>query len=169
MSKLQSSIRALVSEYPSISRMIEKINNIFYNDTPPNSFASLIYFELSAESEDINFVNAGHLPPVILKSNSLMELPKGSPALGLMKDLTYKKESIILRENDTLIAFSDGLTEAENSYGEFYGKEKALKLFSSLRGKSVPTIGESIIYEIDNFIGEAKTHDDISLIIIKKI
>jgi len=169
MAKLQASIRALTMEYAQSSHMVEKINNIFYYDTPPNSFASLIYFKISPDSGVVNFVNAGHLPPVILRTNSLEELPKGLPALGLMKNFQYKGESLNLSKDDILISFSDGLTEAENTSGEFYGKERALGLFEKQFGKSVSTIGETILADVEYFIGEAKTHDDISIVIIKKL
>lgn len=169
MAKLQASIRALVSEYSQINIMVEKINAIFYNDTPKNSFASLIYFKISSDSRRVKYVNAGHLPPIIVKPNSLDELQKGLPALGLMKEFQYKEESLNLDRNDILISFSDGLTEAENINGEFYGKKRALELFAKQRGKTVSNIGENILSDVKNFIGEATTHDDISIVVLRKI
>lgn len=168
MAKLQSSIRALVFEYSQINILVEKINTLFYNDTPQNRFASLIYFKISSDSGRIKYVNAGHLPPIILKPNSFDELQKGLPALGLMKDFQYQEEFLNLDRNDIIISFSDGLTEAENINGEFYGKKRALELFAKQRGKTASKIGENILSDVKNFIGEATPHDDISIIVLRK-
>jgi serine phosphatase RsbU (regulator of sigma subunit) len=168
MAKLQASIRALVSEYSQMNKMVEKINTIFCNDTPRNTFASLLYFNISSDSGMIKYVNAGHLPPIIVKQNSVNELRKGQPALGLMKDFQYKEETLSLDRNDILISFSDGLTEAENINGEFYGKKRALELFATQRGKMASNIGENILSKVKNFIGEATPHDDISIVVLRK-
>ena len=147
--------------------MVEKINTLFYNYTPQNRFASLIEFKISSYSGRIKYVNAGHLPPIILKPNSFDELQKGLPTLGLMKDFQYQEEFLNLDMNYIIISFSDGLTEAENINGEFYGKKRALELFAKLRGKTASKIGENILSDVKNFIGEATQHDDISIIVLK--
>jgi hypothetical protein len=72
MAKLQSTLRALVNEYDSISLLANKINEIFHRDTVPQSFASLIYLEISSNSNQIEILNAGHMPPLILRGKKIL-------------------------------------------------------------------------------------------------
>lgn len=165
--KLQSTVRAYVEESEPIE-LVSKVNNIFFRDSLRNIFASLICIEISHNSDEIRFVNAGHLPPVILNDEGLKEMPKGETALGLVKDMKYTLHQQSLKSGDILIAYSDGVTEARNDAGSFFGSEKFLNLLPSLKHLSPKEIGDAIIADINKFSGDTRPNDDISLIIIKR-
>jgi len=71
MAKLQSTIRAIVPDYNSLMELGEKINRIFYRDSLPRLFASLIYLELNIQTGKIKILNAGHLPPILIRSSGI--------------------------------------------------------------------------------------------------
>ena len=168
MAKLQTIIRAFAPDYSSIAELGKKINNAFYKDILPNSFASMAYFQISENSNQIEIVNAGHLPPVILRSGKVTELEKGNIALGLVEESTYQTKSVNLSDGDYLIAYSDGLTEARNIYGTFFGMER-LKLFlERLNDITAEQLGKKILNYINLFTEDAKKHDDLSIVVIKK-
>jgi hypothetical protein len=167
--KLQATIRALIDEYNSLSKLVSKINNIFFRDSLRNIFASLLYVEITPNSNKINYVNAGHLPPVLIKSDSIKELDKGEAALGLMNNNRYTEKTRKLKTGEIFFAYSDGLTEAQNEHGQFFGSERLFKLLQDMKTSSPKHIGERIIFEIGQFIGEARVNDDLSLIILKKL
>jgi serine phosphatase RsbU (regulator of sigma subunit) len=103
MAKLQSTIRALVYDYPSLEILGDKLNKIFHRDSPSKIFASLIYVEINSESGDVKFINAGHYPPIIARNEKVEQLEKDAPALGLIKEATFNKQLISLYQNDFMI------------------------------------------------------------------
>jgi serine phosphatase RsbU (regulator of sigma subunit) len=168
MAKLQATLRALASDYDSIGELITKMNAIFHREGLPNSFASLIYAEIASDSGELRFVNAGHYPPVLLAADGTKELQKGEAALGLMPSTRYAEHQLELASGDVFLAYSDGLTEARNERGEFFGSERFFRRLTSLRSRSPEEIGKSLLDEIDFFVKDAPPNDDISLIILKR-
>ena len=167
MAKLQSTLRALVPDYSSLSKLAKKINAIFYRDSLPNRFASMVYMEVKAETNKIRFVNAGHFPPILLRRGVLKEMDKGAPALGIMPENTFSEESIELEKDDLFIVYSDGITEARNETGEFFGEDRFKTLLSKLEKSTAKESGNKILETVDNFIGDALPNDDLSLIILR--
>jgi len=168
MSKLQSTLRALVAEKDSLGDLATKMNRIFYRDTPSSSFASMIYLELKTDLPEIKLINAGHQPPLLIKSGEVKNLPKGSQALGLSATVKYKEENLILAKSELLLIYSDGLSEARNQTGQFFGEERILNLVKNLYGLPAQSAGNQILREIDSFAAATAQTDDLSLIILKK-
>lgn len=167
MAKLQATVRALAPDYSTLNAFAEKLNSIFYRDTISNKFASLIYIDLKIDSPEIHLINAGHFPPIILQNGSLQELTKGDPALGLSPKSTYREQTVDFKAIDLLLVYSDGLTEAKNINGDFFGEQRLKESLFRNRFYPAESIGKKILSEIDLFVGEAKTTDDMSMIIIK--
>jgi serine phosphatase RsbU (regulator of sigma subunit) len=168
MAKLQSTIRAIVPDYNSLMELGEKINRIFCRDSLPRLFASLIYLELNTQTGKIKILNAGHLPPILIHNNNMEKLKIKSPALGLIPDAIYNEETINLFPLETLIIYSDGLTEARNEMGNFYSEKRLEQLLSEVSNLSSENLGEKMLAEISAFIGKAKTQDDLTIAIIKR-
>ncbi|MCK6620662.1 MAG: serine/threonine-protein phosphatase [Calditrichaceae bacterium] len=166
MARLQAIVRAMLPDFESLGDLGTKLNRIFYRDVRGN-FATLIYLEINPDSRRIRFLNAGHLPPVIFNSVEAREAPKGGPALGLIPDAGYEEQSIELREEESLLIYSDGLTETRNERGTFLGEERVLKFLPRVAADSAAAIGERLVAEVIRFMGMAKAHDDLSLIVLK--
>lgn len=166
--KLQATVKSFVSDL-SLSKLVSKVNDIFYRDSLRNIFASLIYTEIEENSGTLRYVNAGHLPPLLVTENGIQELEKGDMALGLMKGIEYTEKVLELKSGDFFFAFSDGLTEARNENGFFYGSERMLNILKGLKKYSSREIGNSILDDVDKFIGDNSYSDDLSLLIIKKV
>jgi hypothetical protein len=108
------------------------------------------------------------LKSLFLKDNRVQEMPHGAAALGVLPDATFTEQQIDLQRGEALLIYSDGLTEARNEAGDFFGEEKLFAFLASLTGLAAHEIGARILREVENFIGEAKAHDDLSLIVIKR-
>lgn len=167
--KLQSTLRALVTEFPSLSTLIAKVNQIFCRDSLPNLFASLVYVQFEADSGKARLVNAGHLPPILVRGSKAIPLEKGGAALGLMSTASFSEQTLELRKNDLLFIYSDGLTDAQNEAGEFFGEQRVLNLLTTFKDSSTNQLGETIISHVNRFMGEARATDDISIAIMKRI
>lgn len=168
MAKLQTLIHALAPENSSLAKIFEKLNSAFHKDIMPNSFASMIYFQISEESNTIEIVNAGHLPPVLIKNNDVINLKKGDVALGLAGNSTFNSSKVELTNGEYLVAFSDGVSEARNISGQFYGIERMTNMIKKTTFISPEQLGQKILNNVEMFIGDAKKHDDLSIVIIKR-
>ena len=169
MAKLQSTIRAIVPDYKSLKELGKKLNNIFCRDSLPRLFASLIYIELETNSGHIKLLNAGHLPPIIIHNAMLEKLKSTSPALGIMNEADFIEQSLKLQTNEFLIIYSDGLTEARNNAGDFFGDKRLELLLKEIPNMTSKGAGELILRNVSAFIGDAKAHDDLTIAILKKI
>ena len=166
--KLQATVRALATEINSLSDFGKKINKIFHRDSLPNLFASMLFMQIDSESGKVNYLNAGHFPPLIIKDKEIKEFPKGDAALGLIADAEYNEQTITLEQNEILIAYSDGVSEARNENGEFFGMERFFKIIRNSSTNPPQLIGKYIISQLEQFIGDSPASDDISLIIMKR-
>lgn len=164
--KLQSTLRALAFDEPSPSRLVSRVNTIFHRDSPAHLFASLFYVELIESTPSIHYVNAGHLPALTIRNGTIEETNKGDAALGLMRTVSYTAHHTTLNNGNLFVLYSDGLTEAKNEQGEFFGKERLFKLLQT--NASPEQIGNSILREIDRFIEGTMPSDDLSLVILQK-
>ncbi len=167
--KLQATVRALGEDYESIGLLTSKVNAIFHRDSLPNMFASLLYIELAPDSGRLKYVNAGHLPPLVLAAQGVREMAKGEQALGLIGASQFTEQVVDLERGDVFLGISDGVTEARNEHGEFFGQERFQRLVATLRNLGVSEIGQAITAEVDRFVGEARANDDFSLVIIKRM
>lgn len=168
MAKLQATIRALAPGHDSLAELGGEINRIFWRDKLPNRFASLVYFEISSDSNTMRMLNAGHLPPLHLDREGVRLLRHGDVALGLTRDHEFTEHTIEAAPGDVVVAYSDGITEARNEDGEFFGEQELRRLVAKLRNRRAAEIGSAILDVVDEFIGEARPSDDLSLIVLRR-
>ena len=105
---------------------------------------------------------------MVIKNGTVQELPKGDPALGLSAKSGYSSQNLDFNHVDLLLVYSDGLTEAQNLAGEFYGEKRLRQFLANIKMKSAQQIGESILRNVDYFVGDAKVTDDLSMIILRR-
>jgi sigma-B regulation protein RsbU (phosphoserine phosphatase) len=169
MAKLQSTLRALATEEKSLARLGQKMNRILCRDGLPNRFATLVYLDLGARSGSVRMLNAGHPPPLVLRGTTLEELPSGAMALGMFPGAIFSEQRVELAEGDVLIVFSDGLTEAMNGSDEFFGDERLRARLPALARMSAGDIGTRVVAAVDEFVGDRRPHDDLSLVVLRRV
>ena len=169
MSKLQATLRALAPSFSSLSELGARMNEIFCRDGLPEHFASLVYLEVAPGSGQLRILNAGHFPPIAIRGARLEELPKGAPALGVVPEAIYNEQPLELVKNDLLLIYSDGLTEAQNEQGKFFGELKLRELLKDVHGLSAEDVGFRILKEIEGFVKNAPTSDDLSLVLLRRV
>jgi hypothetical protein len=168
MVKIQSTIRALAPEFDSLSDLASKLNSILMRDGIPGKFASLMFVRIDSSAGRVRFVNAGHMPPLIVSRSGLSELPKGNAALGLSADTQFAERDVTLETGQSLFIYSDGLTEARNEQGEFYGLERLKSLCRDCSSISAQSFGERVLQSVSVFEGNARRNDDLTLAILQK-
>jgi len=166
MAKLQASLRALASEIPGLPGLAGRLNGILCRDGVRTRFASLVLTRVRANRPEITLVNAGHMPPIHVRADGAMALPKGGMALGLKETVTYVEQTVTMAPGDLFIVYSDGLTEAMDRTGRFYGTRRAMELFATLHGLSAEQAAERIGNDLRRFLDGAVPADDYSLLIL---
>ncbi len=167
--KLQANLQALAPDFHSLAKLATKLNQVFCRYSLPNIYASLLYLELSGDADLVRIVNAGHIPPIVVRNQVVEMIEKGGMALGLKTGIEYDEQAIALYKGDLLLLYSDGLSEAQNEKGEFFGDECIVKLLPQLMPLSIEQIGAKLVAAVDRFIGDARANDDLSIAILRRI
>lgn len=168
MSKLQSTLRALASYFTSLTDLGVRLNEIFCRDSIPSRFASLVYLEIMPNSGTLRLLNAGHLPPIVIRRGEIEQLKRVAPALGIVPRAEFVEQSIELNPGEIVIVYSDGLTEARNRLGDFYGDDRFHRILRTFASAEPDEIGKKLLASVDYFIGDARPSDDLSLVILKR-
>ncbi len=169
MSNIQALIQAIFQEDIDLSSGMEKINRLLFESTEQNRYATLIFLVLDIDSHNIHYINAGHNQPFLCKTDTeLKYLDKGGIPIGIFPKATYETETLSLETGDTIVLYTDGITEAQNPNEVEFGQlnlEKSIKENISL---SPSDIIQRIISDLEQFKIGHRQNDDLTLLIIKR-
>jgi len=141
------------------------LNRHLYNSTTPEKYATLFLGIFDGTTRKLTYSNGGHLPPfVIHDSGSARKLETGGLVVGLFPEIVLEEEAVKLAKGDIFVAFSDGVTEPENDFGEF-GEERLLDLVRTNRHLPLQRISEIVITAVQDWIGENEQPDDVTLVL----
>lgn len=173
MANLHAICHTIANEQIDLMSMINKINQHLFLFTAADKYATLFYGKLDCKQHRLNYVNCGHIPPLLFRNSSnglnVIELEEGGIPLGMLEEFEFQKGSVHLQTGDVLVICSDGITEAMNSRGKMFGIDRATQWVSRHLAKSPRQIGELLLSKVYGFASEAKYQDDITLLILKKV
>ncbi len=168
MAKLQATLRAIAPDVPSLERLGARVNEILHRDGIENRFATLFYLEILPGSERIRYLNAGHNPAYLLRAGGIEELGASGTPLGMIAGTTYQEALTGMAPGETLLVYSDGVTEALDRDGEEFGTGQLKDLLARLRGRPAEEAGTILLREVDAFLGDARPHDDLSFVVLAR-
>jgi len=170
MASVQASLRALTMQpglEPAV--LLSMINNLLFRSTEPNRFVTFFYGVVQPDNGGLEFVNAGHNPPLVVsRDGSTRELMGGGMVLGLFENAPYESHETRLDPGDLLLLFTDGLSEANDPEGEEFGEERIVETAHRLRHRGAAGICEGILDEVRRFQRGLKPHDDLTLLVAMK-
>jgi phosphoserine phosphatase RsbU/P len=181
---LMASIRAALhgltfSGNLDLARVIEGLNRIIYDSSTSNRFVTFFFGEYDPVARTLDYVNAGHNAPMLLRPSThdgfcnpevecmVQRLDTGGPVLGIFPDVHYEQGRIQLRPYDSLIAFTDGISEAMNAGFEEWGEERLITAAKVSTHLSAQDIVTAVIAGTDKFTAGAPQSDDLSLVVLK--
>ena len=151
----------------SPGNLLSLLNHQLYHSTPMEKYATLFLATYDGENRRLTFANAGHLPPMLLGANgSIRRLEDGGTVIGLFDDIPYDEGSAQLHPGDIFLAYSDGVTEPENDFGEF-GEPRLIELVQENRDLPLERITEIVTAAVDDWIGSAEQPDDVTLVLAR--
>jgi serine phosphatase RsbU (regulator of sigma subunit) len=131
-------------------------------------FATVFFGILDPGDGSLTYINGGHEPPVIMHGKEMKSsLVKTGPSVGVIPGLDFKYRKIQLERGDLLFAYTDGVPEANNPQGEFFGREKLFALLEHA-DQSVHALLNQIESELHAHIAEADQFDDITLLAVRR-
>jgi len=154
---------------PSPAETLLLLNRHLYHSTAPEKYATLFLGFYDDESRRLTCSNGGHLPPIILgRDGNIRRLDVGGTVVGLFDFVEYEEQTVELYPGDLFIAFSDGMTEPENEYGEF-GEERLVETIASYRDLPLERICEHAVAAVMDWIGSNEQPDDVTLVLARRI
>ena len=164
-------IRVNAIWHPEPADAIRDANNIIANDSRAGMFVTVFYGILDEEKRTLSYVNAGHNPPLLLRAagGSLEELGATGIAIGAMEDAAFTSRTVQVGTGDTVVLYTDGVTEAVNGADEMFGEDRLKRVITGTAGKPSAGILAAILDEINAFARGQPQADDITLMIIKGV
>jgi len=170
MSSLHASIHAQALTRAPVSEMIATVNRYIQESTPPNKFVTLFYGELNPKTHVLTYTNAGHNPPILVRSDGRVEtLEIGGIPIGISADVVYDQGQAQLEPGNLLILYSDGISESTNERGDEFGVTRLLDVVRSNRHLKTSQLRDRIDEALSHFVGKARPVDDMTLVIAKRV
>ena len=169
MPAAQISLRTLASGGKEIDVIIKEFNDVLFQATDRARYATLFYATLDQGTGWIRYINAGHVPGLLLRGSNreVEKLDTGGPPVGLFPNASYTVGEAQLDKGDLLILYTDGLTDAENCDAESFGDGHLLEFVRSLPDATSETVVQSIYAELARFTCGPTLPDDLTIIAIR--
>ncbi len=154
--------------FESPGKVLALLNRHLYRSTPPEKYATLFLAHYEGTQSRMTYSNGGQLPPLVLRADhGITRLDKGGTVVGLMDGMSYDEGTVHLRNGDIVIAYSDGVTEPENEFGDF-GEERLLEVVGRNRHLPLATISDLVMQALRSWIGTQEQPDDITLVLARQ-
>ena len=163
-------IRTYAIEYPTQpENVLSAVNLRIINDTNSYHFVTVFYGILEPSTGTLVYCNAGHWPPYLFSTHdneNVQKLSRTGAALGLFGDGAYEQGVARFDPSDVLVLYTDGITEAQNAQGLFFGEERLLESVKTKLGSPVQEIQDTILADLQRFVDDTPQSDDIALIAV---
>jgi serine phosphatase RsbU (regulator of sigma subunit)/DNA-binding GntR family transcriptional regulator len=171
MASLQASLRAqALHTHLELSTLIGDVNRLVYESSPTQYFASLFYAEYEPATRVLNYVNAGHNPPIVVRpgkeSCALFQLSAEGMPVGIFAQARFETSRFQLMIGDILVAYTDGITEAANPAAEQWGLERLERLLRSCAGMTSGEIVTRVLEAVSDFAEGEPQRDDVTLVVM---
>ena len=143
------------------------LNHQLFESTPAEKYATLFLGIYDGRSHRLTYSNGGHLPPILIgKDGAVRRLEAGGTVVGLFDGMTYEEGSVEMHTGEVFLAYSDGVTEPENDFGEF-GEQRLIDLVRENRHLPLPQISQIVTMAVDDWIGDKEQPDDVTLVLAR--
>jgi sigma-B regulation protein RsbU (phosphoserine phosphatase) len=143
------------------------LNHQLYESTPPEKYATLFLGIYDGRAHRLTYSNGGHLPPILIgRDGGIRRLDAGGTVVGLFDNMNYEEGSVDMSPGEIFLAYSDGVTEPENDFGEF-GEERLVDIVRENRELPLAQISQIVTQAVDDWIGDKEQPDDVTLVLAR--
>jgi serine phosphatase RsbU (regulator of sigma subunit) len=174
VASLQASLRAqALNAHSDLVSLMAEVDRLVYASSPQQFYASLFYGEYQPETRILEYVNAGHNPPMILRWKSgdyrVFRLEAGGTPIGLLEKTNFAADSFQIEPGDVLVAYTDGITESESPASELWGQERLERVLRKCKGETSEEIIQRILDERFAFASGQPQRDDMTVLVIRSV
>ncbi len=169
MASVQAALRSMASNdgYCGTAGLVSQLNNHLFRNTSDDRYATFFYAVYDASSRILTYTNAGHLSPFFVSDGRVQRLDEGGTVVGLFEDAPYTQGTLKVAPGSVLVAFSDGLTEPENVYGEEFGMDRLRDEILRQRDTPPQRLAENLIAATEQWAGTPEQADDITVVVAR--
>ena len=180
MANLQANLRSQYAlALDDLPRLLKSVNQLFYENTAESSYATVFFGDYDDASRRLRYANCGHLPPLLLRAalttgEEISAAPKvetlraTSTVVGLFEKWQCEIAEVGFAPGDTLVLYTDGVTEAANAAGEQFGEDRLLDTLKRCSHLPVEPLLQSVVSAVQQFDG-GQQQDDITLLIARSL
>jgi sigma-B regulation protein RsbU (phosphoserine phosphatase) len=171
MALSRSIVRASMSQADSPADGIVHANRLICADSAGGMFVTLFYAQVDASTAELTYVNAGHNPPLLYRTESgeLTELTRTGMALGIEAAVGYEQRSVSLQAGDAVLLYTDGVTDALDADGHEFGVDRLKQVLVSQRGATAGVVVAALEKAVGDFTGATAPFDDITIVVIRRL
>ncbi len=168
MSSVATAFNIFTRKDPRPSELLREINATLAPKTAPTKFVTAVAGVLDPKSGVIEFANAGHVPPLLVSRGGVDALRSTDIVVGILPQAKYRDQSIALAPGDSLVLFTDGVTEAENCAEAQLGLEPILTLLGTMHGSEAARLLDAIDTQVHQYIGDVPAGDDVTMLAVTR-
>ena len=153
----------------SSAGVVGRLNRQLFASTPAEKYATFFYAVYDGETRRLIYTNAGHPPPYYFHRGKINRLVEGGTVVGLFEAAIYEQAIIQLEPGDMILAFTDGMTEPENNYGEEFGEDRLFDVARRASNCAPEELVEVIYRAVSDWTGSPELQDDMTLMVARSV
>jgi phosphoserine phosphatase RsbU/P len=170
MALTRTLVRAAVIETVTPAEALRRVNELLVPDTQQGMFVTAVYAVLDMNKGELTYVNAGHNPPLWVRSDGSIEsLTRTGVALGAAEGMKYTQRAISLGRDDCILFYTDGLTESYNTDGEFYGEDRLMDALKANHCSSAHELIDVVEKSLIDFVQDMPPADDLTMLVLRRV
>jgi phosphoserine phosphatase RsbU/P len=177
MATIQSTMRTQLNNtngnsaphHLSAARMVAQLNRQLYANTTPEKYATFYFALYDEASHNLTYTNAGHLSPLLLRNGDFQELCPTGTVVGAFPFAKYEERCIELEKGDIVVAYTDGIVEPENPYGEMFGENRMKEIIVRNAYADSSEIIAKVMEAVTQWTGEGELQDDMTMVVARRV
>ncbi len=165
MSNVQAVLKSFAAARVAPDELCARVNRVLCQNMVPHRFISCFYGLIDSQTRKFSYSNAGHCPPMLVRNGTCLRMKEGGSVLGVFPDQPYMGGEIELSSGDTLVFYTDGVTEARDASGDEFGEERLQELLTLGGEFSARELRDLIMAAVGEF-SDGPVHDDATLMVI---
>jgi sigma-B regulation protein RsbU (phosphoserine phosphatase) len=176
MATIQSTMRTQLNasngagaEHLSPQAMVAQLNRQLYANTSPEKYATFFFAIYDEDKHALTYTNAGHLPPILVRNGEFTNLNPTGTVVGAFPFAKYEERTLELEEGDILVAYTDGIVEPENPYGEMFGENRLKDMVLRYARAGSSEIIAHTMEAVIQWTGSEELQDDMTMVVARRI
>jgi phosphoserine phosphatase RsbU/P len=178
MANVQAALRSYVLRYRdgqpdgingeiNTAEIVSHLNRHLFRNTSDERYATCFFGVFDTHTRTLSYTNAGHLSPVYICGDSVTRLETGGMVVGLFDGVPFEQGTLKVEPGGLLFAYSDGLIEPENVYGEEFGTERLIDVVRRNKSASLQAIAEAMMHAAEEWSSSPEQADDMTVVVMR--